>query len=150
MLTWPVPIPPDKPRWADIILIWGLPHLRAFGTKVSGRWVFPGRGSSAPFRHRLPRYVTSPSCWGGGEYGWLRVLGEVSMCVLLNPQHGHDPRCGGETLHIERGAGAPQKSSIRSVGHPTGCWRQLEDTWGALGSAASSAEASRPLTLEEC
>jgi hypothetical protein len=36
------------------------------------------------------------------------------------------------------------------VGHPTGCWRQLVDTWSAWGSNASSVGVSHALTLEEC
>jgi hypothetical protein len=62
------------------------------------------------------------------------------MCQQ-DPQHGQDPRCGGETLYIER-----VLLRSRSVGHPTGCWRQLVDAWSALLSTASSGQASLPLS----
>jgi hypothetical protein len=71
------------------------------------------------------------------------------MCVLLTHSMVRTCTAVGDVVHR---TSAPQKSSSRSVGHPTGCWCQLAlvDTWGAWGSAASSAEASRSLTLEEC
>jgi hypothetical protein len=46
----------------------------------------PGRGPSAPFRHRLPRNFAPSSVemlgWRGQYHSWLRGQGEVLMCVL--------------------------------------------------------------------
>jgi hypothetical protein len=61
--------------------------------------VCPGRGSFAPFRHRLPRNF-APSCWGGGG-GVTAAAGAgrgVYVCPV-DPQHGQNPHCGGETLY---------------------------------------------------
>ena len=91
------------------------------------------------------------TCWvlGVGQiaYGWLRAPGRGVYVCPVDPQHGQDPQCGGDVVHIERRA--PQ-SRAALVGHATGCWRQLVDTWTVWGSNASSAGVSHALTLEEC
>jgi hypothetical protein len=81
----------------------------------------------------------APACWREGGMSQLAAGPKRGVYVCpVDPQHGHDPRCG-----------CTSKSRSRSVGHPAGRWRQLVDTWSALLSAASSGQASRSLTLEE-
>jgi hypothetical protein len=69
------------------------------------------------------------------------------MCVLLTHSMVRTRSAGGDVVHIERRA--PQRPAAL-VGHATGCWRQLVDTWTVWGSNASSAGVSHALTLEEC
>jgi hypothetical protein len=73
--------------------------------------VCPGRGSSAPFRHRLPRYATSlPRAGGEGEMSQLDAgPGRGAYVSPVDPQHGHDVHCGGRRCCTHRTI-APQKS----------------------------------------
>jgi hypothetical protein len=77
-----------------------------------------------------------------GAMPQLRGQGEVSMCFLLAHGMVRTHAVWGE--RCTHRTSAPQKSSSRSVGHPTCCWCQLVDTRDVLGSAASSTEASHP------
>ena len=114
-----------------------------------------GLGLSMP-GSRFIRSVPSPAaalcifasssvemCWGEG----LAVggQGEVSMWVLLTHIMARTRAAVGRCLHIERVL--IEQSSGR---HPNGCWRQLVWGWGAWGSAASSGQASHPLSSREC
>ena len=59
----------------------------------------------------------------GDIIGWLRGQSEVAMCVMLT--HGTVRTIAAVGRRCTHRTSAHQKSSSRSVGHPTRCWLQL-------------------------
>jgi hypothetical protein len=64
----------------------------------------------------------------GDIIGWLRGQSEVAMCVMLT--HGTVRTIAAVGRRCTHRTSAHQKSSSRSVGHPTRCWLQLVGCFG--------------------
>jgi hypothetical protein len=109
-------------RWIPVEWV-SLHSLWAVGLGL----VCPGRGSSASFRHRLPRLQLRSLVlgWRGRYHSWFRDQGEVSLCVLLTHSMVMTRAAVGRVVHIERlllRSRAPHRL-MASAGGCMGCLR---------------------------